>query len=134
MEEKLPKSKADAVVDALDVRLDSRICFMCVGIVSMALESGSRRKLNGALQSMTPQLWHDGLSEIALEIAKAGVDRGVAGADAALADLETRGGHGPVARAIVRRLAEELSRLARTSSYVEERARTEERLAAADWN
>ncbi len=62
---------------------------------------------------MTPQLWVDGLAAPALAAVRRAGNRGVPDAAAALADLERHGGDSAVARAIVRRLAEELSRRAR---------------------
>jgi hypothetical protein len=53
------------------------------------------------LRRMTPNLWEDGLAEPAFA-----------------ADLERNGGKSSVARAIVRRLAEELSRRAREEMHL----------------
>jgi hypothetical protein len=72
---------------------------------------------------MTPQLWKDGLAEPALAAARRASDRGVPDARAALVDLERNGGTSSVARSIVRRLAEELSRRTRTELHLEALAR-----------
>lgn len=67
---------------------------------------------------MTPDLWHDGLAEPALAAVRRACERGVLHAPAALADLEQNGARSPVARAIVRRLAEDLLRRMRRELYV----------------
>jgi hypothetical protein len=65
------------------------------------------------IRRMTPNLWQDGLAEPALAAVRRASDRGVPDAAAALADLERNGGESSIARAIERRLAEELSRRTR---------------------
>ena len=64
------------------------------------------------LCSITPNLWHEGLAEIALAAVGDAVGRDVPDAEAALTELEWRGGRSGVARAIVRQLALELTRRA----------------------
>lgn len=88
--------------------LDSGICLACLGVVSMALDGGDPGDIARELRRMTPDLWDDGLSEAAVAAMRRARDRGMADAGAALADLEERGGRSVVARAIVRKLAEEL--------------------------
>jgi hypothetical protein len=83
---------------------------------------------------MTPDLWADGLEELALSAVRHACEIGVPDAEAALADLERRGGRSSVARSIVRRLAEELSRRARTQMRLETLARDRLRLAPPELN
>jgi hypothetical protein len=83
---------------------------------------------------MTPDLWADGLSEVAIAAVRRTRDRGVADTDIALADLEECGGRSVVARAIVQNLAEELSRRVHTTARVEKTARGRSLLAPPEWN
>jgi hypothetical protein len=105
-----PQTRADALVRELDVDLDGGICHACLSFVSLALDNGDPSEIAHWLRRMTPDLWAEGLSERALAAVRFACERGVADAPAALADLERRGDRSSVARAIVRRLAEELSR------------------------
>jgi hypothetical protein len=75
------------------------------------------------LRRTTRDLWDDGLDGPALGAARRAAARGTRGAAEALADLEARGGRSVVARAIVLRLAEELSREAKRKWAVLDRAR-----------
>jgi hypothetical protein len=104
----LTNPQADALAAELDVDLD-RVCHACLSFVSFALEDGTPHQVAGALRRMTPDLWADGLDEQALGAARRACRAGVPHAGEALADLEERGARSNVARAIVRRLAAELS-------------------------
>ncbi len=83
---------------------------------------------------MTPYLWEDGLAEPALRTVRRACERGVTDADAALTDLEQKGGRSAVARSIVLRLAGELSRRTRTQLRVEALARDRLPLASPELN
>jgi len=107
-----PQRQADVFARELDVDLNAGICHACLSFVSFALDNGDPVEIAHWLRRMTPDLWADGLSEQALAAVRRACERGVANAPAAFADLERRGGRSSVARAIVRRLAEELSRRA----------------------
>jgi hypothetical protein len=97
-------------VRGLDVGLDDAvICHACLSFVSFAIDNGDPSEITRWIRRMTPDLWVDGLAEPALAAVRRAGDRGVPDASAALADLERSGGRSSVARAIVRRLAEELS-------------------------
>jgi hypothetical protein len=130
----LPQARADALAARLDLDLDAGICHACLSFVSLALDSGDRAEIARELRQMTPNLWHDGLAEPALAALRRACELGLPDADAALADLERRGGRSPVARAIVRRLAEELSSRARTQTRLETLARDRLRLAPPELN
>jgi hypothetical protein len=119
----LPEARADALAAMLDLSLDTGVCYACLSFVSIALDKGDPAEIRRELRRMTPDLWADGLAEPAIAAARRACERGVVDADAALADLQRHGGRSPVARAIVRRLAEELSRRARTAARVEALAR-----------
>lgn len=128
MRRKLTFAQAERLLDGVEVPLDPRICFACLSIVSMTLDAGRSSAIHGCLRSMTPWLWEDGLEEVALEALRD------SGANEALAELEEHGARSAVARVIVRDLALELARNARTTFAVERLARTEELLDAAEWN
>src|SRR3954451_18204508 len=100
MERGLPKKKAEELVGGIEVRLEPRICYACLSIVSMTLDCGERTKIDGVLRQMTPWLWGEGLAEFALDTVRRACDRGVSGAEIAFADLDARGGRSAVARAI----------------------------------
>lgn len=125
---------ADALVIMLDLDLDAGICHACLSFVSLALDQGDPVEVARQTRRMTPDLWADGLAEPALAAVRRACEVGVPGAEAALADLERRGGRSSVARAIVRRLAEELSRRSRTEMRLETLARDRLRLAPPELN
>jgi hypothetical protein len=88
---------------------DIGICHACLSFVSMPLGWGDERETRRATFAITPDLWNEGLAEparLALERARA---EGIAGAEAGLADVDAREGRSVTARAIVRRLAADLS-------------------------
>jgi hypothetical protein len=119
----LPPARADAVAARLEIDLDRGICHACLCIVSFALDRDNPAEIAGELRRMTPDLWADGLAEHALAAARRACERGVPDARAGLADLERQGGRSRMARAIVRRLAAELSRRTRTELRLEAAAR-----------
>jgi hypothetical protein len=110
----MTRSQADELV--AELKLDSgRVCFACLCIVSFALEGGRPNEIAAALTRITPDLWGDGLEDQVMAAAARACELGVPNACEALADLEQHGADSIVARAIVRRLAEELSDRTRTS-------------------
>ena len=131
---RIPQARADALAAALDLGLDIPVCHACLSFVSFALDDGDPKEIARETRRMTPILWAEGLAEPALAAVQHASDFGVADARAGLADLERNGGRSWVARAIVRRLADELSRRTRTELHLW--ALTRERLRAAppEWN
>ena len=113
----MTRTQAAELVAQLELDLD-RVCHACLCEVSFALEDGEPRKVAGALRRMTPDLWEDGLDAQAVAAVERACALELPHAREALADLEQQGGRGIVARAIVRRLAEELT--ARTRRRREE--------------
>jgi hypothetical protein len=107
-------SQTAEVAAHLDLDLDC-VCHACLCVVSFALEGGDPGEIADALARMTPDLWADGLEGRALAAATRACELDVPNAFDALADLERRGATSIVARAIVRRLAEQLSARTRTS-------------------
>jgi hypothetical protein len=83
---------------------------------------------------MTPDLWAEGLSDLALAAVSRARDGDVLDAAAALDDLEHSAGRSQTARAIVRRLAADLSRRTRTEMRVETLAGDRLPLAPPDLN
>jgi hypothetical protein len=106
---------ADAMRVAVELELDLDelpICLACLSDVSMAIDGGDERKIQGATARMTPYLWAEGLELPvwgALENAR---DRGLPGAAQGLAEVAALGPRSRVAKAIVRVLAERLSKRA----------------------
>lgn len=126
-------ARADAFAAELDVGLEG-VCKACLCFVSFAIERGDPREVRSELFEMTPGIWYDGLGDTALAAARAALDRGVRDAEAAVADLERRGGRSVFARAIVRRLAVELTRRTRVELRLEELARDRLLRAPPEWN
>jgi hypothetical protein len=105
---------ADAFARDLELRLDDvPICLACLSFVAFAVDSGDEREVRRWTREMTPDLWDEGLAlPVKLAVDRA-CRRGVRGAPDAAADLELHGSRSATARAIVRRLGEELSARAR---------------------
>jgi hypothetical protein len=98
-------------VAKLELGLDGTdVCFACLSFVSFAVDEGDPREISRQLRLMTPDLWEDGLADPALAAVRSALERGVPDAAAALRDLEGHGGRSSTGRAIVLRLATELSR------------------------
>ena len=106
--------QAEEVAAQFDLDLD-RVCQACLCVVSFALEGGEPSEIADALARMTPDLWADGLEGDALAAAAHACELDVPNAFEALTDLEQWGAKSIVARAIVRRLAEQLSGRTRAS-------------------
>jgi len=123
------REQAKEIADQLDVSLDVGICLACLSFVSLALDGGDEREVAREVRRVTRDLWDEGLAEPALDAARRACVAGVPHAAAALADLRWRGGSGAVARALVLRLAAELSERARAHS--ERFARVRERYGGA---
>lgn len=126
----LPRARADALAK-VDLELDVGICHACLSFVSLALAGGDPRDVARETRRTAPYLWDEGLAEPALAAMRRACELGVADAEAALADLEGRGGRSSVARAIVRRLAEDLHRRASTELRAARLARDRPRRGAA---
>jgi hypothetical protein len=118
----------------LELDLDASVCRACLSFVSLALDEGDPGEIARQIRRMTPALWDDGLARPALAAVRRACEFGVRDAEAALADLERHRGRSSVARSIVRRLAEELCRRARTEMRVEKVARERLRLAPPELN
>jgi hypothetical protein len=104
---------APAVAARLDLDVRSAgICLACLSFVSMALDSGDERAIRRETNRIARDLWEEGLAlpvNVALERAR---KRGDPDAVPAIAEVERLGARSRIVKAIVRRLAEDLWRLA----------------------
>jgi hypothetical protein len=105
---------ADTFVRGLELPLDEiPICLACLSFVAFAIDGGDEREIARRTRQMTPDLWEEGLALPARGAVERAHRAGVPGAADALADLELHGSRSATAHAIVRRLGEDLSALAR---------------------
>jgi hypothetical protein len=79
----------------------------------MAIRSGDERKIRREVSRMTPELWTEGLEQPLRLAVKRTVERRVPLAREALSDLDRRRGRSTVAKAVVRRLGQQLDDHAR---------------------
>ncbi len=101
---------ATALAARLDLDLDAiGICFACLSIVSMTLDSGDERSARREVKRMAPDLWEEGLALPVLAALERARRAGDDDARVAIAEIERLGARSPVVKAIVRRLAQELS-------------------------
>ena len=101
----IPELVADRIAYRLDLDVyEMGICVACLSFVSFAIDGGDARDIRHWTNTMTPDLWADGLEEPA----RAALQR--AEEYEALADLDRNGSRSNVAKAIVRRLAADLSK------------------------
>jgi hypothetical protein len=127
-------AQARAVAARLDLGLADVPCLLCLSLVADALEEGQPHGITGALLRVTPDLWHEGLDGPALAAVRRARDAGTPYAGRALADLEAGGARSRTARAIVRRLAEDLRRRARAERSLSALARDRLPLAPPELN
>jgi hypothetical protein len=129
-----PQDRADRFADRLDIGIGCGVCIACLSFVCIAMDGGDAADVRRQLRIMTPDIWSDGLDAPALAAVRAARDRGDPDAQAALDELERRGGRSTVARAIVRVLAERLRRRVNTELEIGNRARPRLRRAPPEWN
>lgn len=110
------------------------VCYACLSFVSFPLDAGEVEEARSWARRMTPYIWVEGLAEPALAAAREAAMEGGPLAAACLADLEERGGKSVVARAIVLRLAADLTARTRTELVLEQAARSRLELAPPEWN
>ena len=110
MASSISSKDAAELANRLELDLDDvGICHACLSFVSMPLGWGDEHEARRATFAITPDLWEEGLSapaRLALERARV---EGIPGAEAGLLDVAERQGRSVTARAIVRRLAADLS-------------------------
>jgi len=104
------RAEAAALAAVLELDVDDiAICHACLSFVSLAIDCGNERQVAGSITRMAPDLWAEGLAQpvrLALERAR---KRGVANAEEAIVAVDKSGPRSSVVRAIVRRLAADLS-------------------------
>lgn len=101
---------ATALAARLDLDLDAiGICFACLSIVSVAVDSGDERAVRREVAQMAPDLWEEGLALPVLAALERARRAGDDDARVAIADIERLSAGSAVVKAIVRRLAQELS-------------------------
>jgi hypothetical protein len=99
-----------ALAAALDLDVDDiGICHACLSFVSLAIESGDERKVAGAITRIAADLWAEGLEQPVRLALRRARERGIPNAEEAIAMVDRAGPRSQVARAIVRRLAADLS-------------------------
>ena len=106
----MTRAEAAALAAVLELDVDDiAICHACLSFVSLAIDSGEEHQVAGSITRMAPDLWAEGLAQpvrLALERAR---KRGVANAEEAIVAVDKSGPRSQIARAIVRRLAADLS-------------------------
>jgi len=103
-------AEAAALAAALELDVDDlAICHACLSFVSLAIDSGVENQVAGSITRMAPDLWAEGLAQPVRLALRRALEHGVANADEAIAAVEKSGPRSQVARAIVRRLAADLS-------------------------
>jgi len=103
-------AEANELAAALDLDIDDMgICLACLSFVSFALDSGNERKVAGEITRVAPDLWDEGLAQAVRMALQRAQERRVGNADAAIAEVEANGPRSRIVRAIVRRLAADLS-------------------------
>ena len=103
-------AEATVLADVLELDVDDlAICHACLSFVSFAIDSGDENKVAGSITQMAPDLWAEGLAQpVRLALGRAR-EHGIANAEEAIAAVDKSGPRSQVVRAIVRRLASDLS-------------------------
>jgi hypothetical protein len=110
----LSQPRAAELAHRLEIPFDG-ICLACLSFVTSAIHGGDARDVSTWVRRMTPDLWADGLDEIATEHLVRLCDREDADALEAHADVERAGSRTTIARAIVLDLALRLAEQERES-------------------
>jgi hypothetical protein len=107
-------AEAAALAAELELDVDDlAICHACLSFVSFAIDAGDERKVAGSITRTAPDLWAEGLAQPVRTALRRARERGVVNAEEAIASVEKSGPRSQVTRAIVRRLAADLSARAR---------------------
>jgi hypothetical protein len=96
---------------SLEVGLGARgVCTACLGMVALEIDHGAdERSIAAAIRMVVPNLWAEGLRGPVEDALHGAVRRGLPAADEALRDFQDRGPRSDIFKAVVRRLAKELS-------------------------
>jgi hypothetical protein len=114
MTSRLTTERAADLAEQLDLDVhDVPICLACLSFVSMAIRFGDEREVRREVNRMTPELWAEGLEQPLQHALKRAAERQVPLAREALSDLDSCRGRSAVAKAVVRRLGQQLDDYAR---------------------
>jgi hypothetical protein len=106
----ITRAAADALAAELDLDVDDlAICHACLSFVSFAIDSGDDHKVTCSIRQIAPDLWAEGLAEPVGMALRRARERGVPNANEAIRSVAERGPRSQIVRAIVRRLAADLS-------------------------
>ena len=106
----MTEAEAAVLAAALELDLDDiAICHACLSLVSFAIDSGDDHEVACWIRRVAPDLWAEGLGQPVRAALRRARDLGVANADEAIAAVKKSGPRSNVVRAIVGRLAAELS-------------------------
>jgi hypothetical protein len=112
----MTKERAAALATTLQIGLHSPgVCPACISFVAIEIDHGNERRVAGQITSFAPLLWDEGLGEVVRGELERLVRGGDEDARMALAELVVRRERSPVFRAVVRRLAAEVSEGVRRS-------------------
>lgn len=107
-------AQAERLAAQLDLDVDDiGICHACLSTVTFAIDEGNPHKIRGAVQSMTPYLWDEGLAVPARMALARARSHGVQNAAEGLLEVERLGPRSRTARAIVRRFGADLGNRAK---------------------
>ncbi len=103
-------AEANMLAAALELDVnDIGICLACLSFVSMEIDMGNPHKVTGQIRAMTPILWDEGLEQPARQALRRARELGVPNAVEGVREAEALGPRSRIARAIVRKLGEQLS-------------------------
>ncbi len=103
-------AEAAALAAALELDVDDiAICHACLSFVSFAIDSGDDHEIACSITRMAPDLRAEGLAEPVRRSLRRARERGIANVDEGITSVEKNGPLSREARAIVRRLATDLS-------------------------
>jgi hypothetical protein len=103
-------TEAAALAAALELDVDDiGICHACLSFVSFAIDSGDDHEVACSITRIGPDLWAEGLAQPVRMALRRARERGVPNAEEAIASVHKSGPRSQVTRAIVRRLAADLS-------------------------
>jgi hypothetical protein len=86
------------------------ICHACLSFVSFPLDLGDEAEVRRAIRHFAPILWEEGLALPVQAALQRALRAGAPGAAEAIADVEARRFRADIVKAVIRRLAADLSR------------------------
>jgi hypothetical protein len=131
----LPSERCAAFAAAIDLDVDTiGICHACLSFVSMPLDHGDLATARREARRIAPDLWDEGLAEPLLGALERARGDGLADAEAAWRDVQTRDPKSATVRAIVLRLAQDLADRVRAELDLTSVERARLRLAPPELN